>query len=474
MTDPALHQIPGDVPRAVSEPVPRRSYAWLLPVLAVALAVFLAVQAWGEGGTRVVVRAREGHGIEAGHRVRYRGIEVGSVAEVRLSRDLEQVELVVDLQEAAEDLARAGSRFWIVRPRLALDGVAGLETVVGARYLAVHPGPPAGRRQTEFVALEEPPVEELVEAGGLEVFLEAENRYGLSPGAPLTYRQLQIGTVLSVGLSSDATSVEARAYVRPPYVQLVRERTRFWETGGVEVGLSITGGLRLDMASLRSLFVGGVAIATPPDPGDVVATGHRFPLHPEPEEEWLEWSPPLPVGGSLSSSAAAPPELLRAALRWKQGRILKRTRERQGWVLPVEDGLLGPADLFTPAEEAQPGTVVLEVAGESYALEGAPAWTGGGLARVGIRVEDAPRFDLSAAREPGETVEECLVFADVHAPPMALAATRLSPSSRGWEVDGAVGFDPSWNGACVVAREDGALLGILLVDEEGARVAPLP
>ena len=38
----------------------------------------------------------------------------------------------------------------------------------------------------------------------------------------------------------------------------------------------------------------------------------------------------------------------------------------------------------------------------------------------------------------------------------------------------AIAFDPSWNGACVLGRSDGALLGILLVDGDGARVAPLP
>ena len=120
------------------------------------------------------------------------------------------------------------------------------------------------------------PVVEAVEADGLEITLEAPTRFSLAPGAPLTYRQLQVGTVLSVGLASDATSVEVRAYVRPAFVQLVRERTRFWETGGIEVGLSFTRGFRLDMGSLRSMLVGGIALATPPEPGGEVETGARF------------------------------------------------------------------------------------------------------------------------------------------------------------------------------------------------------
>ena len=38
----------------------------------------------------------------------------------------------------------------------------------------------------------------------------------------------------------------------------------------------------------------------------------------------------------------------------------------------------------------------------------------------------------------------------------------------------AIGFEESWNGACVVAREDGMLVGILLVDDQGTRVVPVP
>ena len=46
MTDPAL-------PQAVLTPVPRRSLAWVLPVLALALTLFLVIQAFGEGGRTV-------------------------------------------------------------------------------------------------------------------------------------------------------------------------------------------------------------------------------------------------------------------------------------------------------------------------------------------------------------------------------------------------------------------------------------
>ena len=43
-----------------------------------------------------------------------------------------------------------------------------------------------------------------------------------------------------------------------------------------------------------------------------------------------------------------------------------------------------------------------------------------------------------------------------------------------WPLDPALPFDPAWHGAAVVAESDGALLGLLLVDEDGTRLARLP
>ncbi len=462
------------MPIAEVELPSRRSLAWLLPAVALALAAFLLVDVMGGRGILIVVHAEEGYGIEAGDALRYRGIDVGEIEEALLAADLSNVELRVRLEPGAEAIAKAGSRFWIVRPRLSLDSVQGLETVVGARHLEVDPGDAGGQRQTEFVALTDRPVVERQAGGGLELALEAPSRYGLQAGAPVTYRQLSIGSVLSVGLASDATSVEFRVWIRPEFVQLVRTDSVFWETGGVELGLSFTEGLSLDVGTLRSLLVGGIALATPTDPGGLVSTGHRFSLHPKAEDRWLEWSPPLAVGGELLPVEARPPRLLRASHSWRQGRILKSDKERTGWVLAVPGGILGPADLLVAEPKAIEGSAMLEVAGRRIALDSPPAWSERGLTRRSVELEGTEPFDLESTRALPEEPEEALVLADAGTAPMALAVSRLRAGARGWEVDEAVAFDATWNGAAVLARSDGALLGILLVGESGARVAPVP
>jgi hypothetical protein len=466
-----MNDAPDNLPVALVEPVRRRSLAWLLPILALALAAFLAFQSWSAQGTLITVRAAQGHGIKPGDSLQYRGIDVGRVDTVRLASDMQAVRIDVRLDPEAGLVARAGSRFWIVRPRVALDSVQGLETIIGARYLAVLPGPVEGGRRTEFVALDEAPV--LEEPGGLELTLEAPSRFSLAPGAPLYYRKIQIGSVLSVGLSSDAASVEVRCKVREAYVNLVRTNSRFWEVGGVEIGLTLTGGLEISMDSVRSMLVGGVALGTPPDAGDPVTTGHRFTLHGKPEKEWLTWRPALGVGSALLPPGAAQPRPLRAHLGWKQGRLLKRKQSRTGWLLRTEAGVVGPADLLTPPEDALEGTTVLEVAGQAIPLSGAPADSERGVARRSFEVGDEEPWPEDRRRPP-ERNEDCLVFGDPTRAPRAVSAARLVITPRGLEVDDALAFDEDWHGAAVLSREDGALLGILLVERDGARIAPLP
>ena len=458
------------VPVAVVEPIRGRSWAWILPIAAIALVAYLGVHTWRGQGTVITVRALEGHGLKSGDPLRYRGITVGDVTGVLLAPDLSSVDFSVRLDPAADRLARTGSRFWIVRPHLSLDSVQGLETIIGARYLEVLPGPEGGEPQAEFIALEEPPIAERIDPEGLEITLESKWRLGLAPGAPLGYRRIQIGSVLSVGLSSDATSVEYRVYVRPPFVQLVREKSRFWDVGGLAINLGM-GGLEIEIDSLRSLLVGGIALATPPAGGEPVSTGHRFALHAEPEDEWLEWQPPLPVGSALLPIGTTLPRPLRAQVSWKKG-LLRTTARRQGWVLLTSEGLLGPADLLKASEDARAGSAVLELAGQRFDLSLDPVWEGRGLARVRIGIEDASEWPSELVRS-ASAAEDCLVVADPAAP-IALSAARLLPDPNGWRVDGALAFDPEWHGACVVARSDGRLVGILLIGDGGAVIARPP
>ncbi len=459
------------LPQARVERLGRPSWAWLLPLAALGLALWLGARAWSERGPLIRVRAADGHGTKAGDLVRHRGIAVGEIESVELAGDLSEVLLTARLQRSAAGLARAGTRFWVVRPSLGLEGAQGLETVLGARYLAVLPGPADAAPQEEFVALAEAPLPGLDEEGALEVVLEADSRSGLSRGAPVLYRGIQVGTVVSVGLASDATAVELRVAVRPAYGELVRTDTRFWELGGAEVSLGFSG-IDLELGSLRSLLSGGIALATPTQPGPRASTGQRFPLASEPEKEWLEWRPALPIGSALLPPGARLPELLRLRLVWKQGRLIARSRSREGWALCVEERLVAPADLLTPPDGAEQDSCFLEFLGEQHPLTRPPDWAANGLAARSVDWEES----VGPPREPGFALGEpvdCIATTDPSVAPVAISAFHLRNEGACWNVGQELAFDPSLHGAAVISRVDGKLIGLLLVEEGRGKIASI-
>ncbi len=58
---------------------------------------------------------------------------------------------------------------------------------------------------------------------------------------------------------------------------------------------------------------------------------------------------------------------------------------------------------------------------------------------------------------------------------LPLAAARLTVEDGVWLVDPALPVDETWHGACVLSRDDGYLVGLLLVEEDQpVRVALLP
>lgn len=490
---PILHGAT-DVPPALIEDAPlRRGMAgllWLVPVLAVGLSIGFAVRALQQRGPSIMIRAEHGHGIGRGDAVRYLGSVVGEVRSVVIeegpSGDALRIEVVMRKEAAA--LARAGTLFWIVRPQLSLDAVSGLDTILGAQYLALHPGPRGGAAHTEFTALTSPPfADELLASPGLEIVLEAPARYGVQAGAGISYRGVRIGSVVSVGLASDASSVEMRARIRRAYAQLVRERTVFWETGGVEFGVSIASGFQLDLDSLRTALIGGIDMATPIDGGGAVASGSRFALAPDPKDEWVDWAPALPVGNDLLPAGSTLPRLVRATLSWDQGRVLRRTVERAGWMLVTDEGLLGPADLLTAPAGVSGTKARVAVAGTSLLLDGLMSEghvrdTDAGLRRLSsdalgdvweaLRPKDSSSSPIEqrVLLEP----EDLILLRDAGRAPIAIARSRLSAEGAGMVVDPSVPLTADWHGAAVMARSDAALAGVLLLGGDAARIVPMP
>jgi paraquat-inducible protein B len=95
--------------------------------------------------------------------------------------------------------------------------------------------------------------------------LNADTLGSIGIGSPLYYRQLNVGQVIGYDLAKDGKSVEIRVFVNAPYDRQITTQTRFWQASGIDVSMG-SNGLAVQMQSLLSLLVGGIAFEQPLTP----------------------------------------------------------------------------------------------------------------------------------------------------------------------------------------------------------------
>lgn len=280
-----------------SKPFP---FVWIVPVIALLVGGYLVTKEFAERGPRITIVFEEGSGIEAGETVlQHKGMAVGKVQSASLTPDLQNVVVVVELQKSAKGLAREGSRFWISRPEIGFQGVSGLDTIFSGPTIQVSPG--SGSVERRFVGLSRPPFEG--SETGSDYILRAPALGSIKVGTPVLYRDFRVGEVVDTQLASDATAVSIKININSPYHKIVRPDSKFWDASGITMKVGLLGA-KINTQSLESVLSGGIVFATPekaagsePAPENTV-----FQLHTEPDKDWLDWRPVIPL-----ESADAPP-----------------------------------------------------------------------------------------------------------------------------------------------------------------------
>jgi paraquat-inducible protein B len=252
-----------EIPEAVAVP-PRRarfSPIWIVPILAIAVAIGIAWERFASEGPTITITFKSADGVEAGKTfVKYKEVNIGQVTGVRLTDDTRNVEVTARIAKSAAALMVADARFWVVRPRISLSGVSGLSTLISGNYIGFEAGS-STKRSREFTGLEVPPII-TGNTPGRQFVLQATDLGSLGIGSPLYYRRLPVGQVVAYDLSPDGTSVQIRVYVNAPYDKYVVRDTRFYNASGVDVSLTANG-LDVRTQSLVALLEGGIAFETP-------------------------------------------------------------------------------------------------------------------------------------------------------------------------------------------------------------------
>ncbi|MDE2517343.1 MAG: MCE family protein [Rhodospirillales bacterium] len=258
----------------------RISLIWVIPAITLAIGAWLVWDTYARRGPVVTITFDQGDGLVAGQSVvKHRDVTLGTVTGVHLTHDMNHVEVTVQMKREATPLITDKTKFWIVRPRFFAGSLSGLGTLLSGPYIDLLPAAAGSKPATHFVGREDPPVLQSAVPG--RTFLLRAPRIGsITLGAPVFFRDLNVGQVLGWDVADMARYVTIHVFVRAPFDAYVHDNSRFWNASGLSLNLGAQG-VHVQVQSLNALLLGGVAFTTPQDAADPkeAVADHQFPLY---------------------------------------------------------------------------------------------------------------------------------------------------------------------------------------------------
>jgi paraquat-inducible protein B len=292
----------------------RLQLVWILPAVVVLAGAFVVIREKLAQGTSIEIRFANAEGLETNKtKVRYKDVEIGEVAAIRVSDDRKEVIVTADIHRNASSYLVDDTRFWVVRPRVSGAGVSGLATLVSGAYISVDVGNSAVTRD-HFVGVEIPPIV-TADLPGREFILHADDLGSLDIGSAAFYRHITAGQVVGYALDPGGTGVTIKVFINAPFDAYVTGATRFWQASGIDMSVNADG-VKLHTESIASILEGGVAFGTQPSATPApVAVDTAFKLYEDQDRAMRPTETEIRAfvmyfGGTLRGlSAGAPVEL---------------------------------------------------------------------------------------------------------------------------------------------------------------------
>ena len=270
---------------------------WIVPIAAVVLGLWLAINAYLEQGPSVQITFASAAGLEEGKtRVKVLNVDIGVVRDIRLRDDMGGVVVEAELQPEARELLREDSVFWVVKPSVSGLNVSGLSTLLSGAYVEFAPGVQSTTRRREFAGLENAPAIPLG-TPGIRLLLTSRTNSSVTAGSSVLYRGTNVGAVESVDLDVDTRQVSYLIFIDAPYDRLISSNTRFWNASGISAELD-SEGVKFHMDSLQSALSGGISFGLPRnspigEPAVENTTYRLYPnensIHEDPHRHFVEY-----------------------------------------------------------------------------------------------------------------------------------------------------------------------------------------
>jgi len=233
---------------------------WLVPILAMIIALWLAFQYYSKIGPTIAISFKSNAGLIANQsQIKLRDVTIGMVTKISLSGDGKGVIVQARMNKEVSDYLNPKAKFWIVHPDVGSHGVSGLDTLISGSYIKLH-GVKEEENQYRFIGLEDPYID--TEAQGKYYLLSAPESYNISEGSNVYYRMVKVGRVERVGISPDGKQVNFTIFVQDIYTKYINKKSQFYSQSNFSMDFS-QAKLDFTIASFSQIIHGGISIYTP-------------------------------------------------------------------------------------------------------------------------------------------------------------------------------------------------------------------
>ncbi|WP_207190498.1 MlaD family protein [Aliarcobacter lanthieri] len=218
----------------------------------------------------------------------YKGVNIGKVKKVSLNKN-RQVEVEAIIYDNFPNFAKDGTIFYLKKPRISLQEVANLGATVMGVNIGVIKG--EGEFKRVFTGFDKEPS---IDYSHLGTIFKVEDKTvsSVNVDSPVYYKNVQIGKVLKVDLSSDGSRVIIDCLIDNKYKKLIRKNSKFYDISGFDMEFSIFGS-KVQSSTVTSLIKGGFVVVTPYDYAGEATSKDIFTLEKTLEGDWKNISPSI-------------------------------------------------------------------------------------------------------------------------------------------------------------------------------------
>ena len=254
---------------------------WLVPFLAMIIALWLAFQYYTKLGPTIQISFESNAGLVANQsQIKLRDVTIGMVTKISLAKDGEGVVVEARMNKEVEPYLNDKAKLWIVHADVGSHGVSGLDTLVSGSYIELY-GVKEEETRKRFEGIEKPFIDRT--AKGEYYLLAAPNSYNITEGSNVYYRMVKVGRVERVGIAPNGKQINFTIFVKNEYSNYVNKRSQFYASSTIGIDFS-QGKLDISIASISQIVHGGVSIYTPvqtirTDVNRSIAQEKVFPLY---------------------------------------------------------------------------------------------------------------------------------------------------------------------------------------------------